>query len=364
MTNAIPRIPPMAHHNRRIESGPRVEQQEFDGAIRRNLTSHRTNMTERYLLEASDLSRHYGSIRAVKTVDLRLKKGEILGLLGPNGAGKSTTMKMLAGVLAPSHGSVTINGISIADNPKGAKKSLGYLPEQPPVYPELTVDEYLRYCAGLHGVARRERTEAVLRAKQACGLTEMSKRLIGNLSKGYQQRCGIAQAIIHRPAVVILDEPTVGLDPIQILEIRKLIKELGVNHSVILSSHILPEIQAVCARVMIIHRGRVVYSEPLAAAGTEGFKTVLVGFEVPPPLSALAAIPGITRVDELPRQHYRLHVEDGQDPRVAIAKAAATGEWKIVELHAEVRTLEEIFVELTSRDSAPDAPPSDLKEAA
>lgn len=321
-------------------------------------------MTERYLLEASGLSRHYGGIRAVKAVDIRLKKGEILGLLGPNGAGKSTTMKMLAGVLAPSTGNVTINGISIADDPKGAKKSLGYLPEQPPVYPELTVDEYLRYCAGLHGVVRAERAEAVMRAKQACGLTEMSKRLIGNLSKGYQQRCGIAQAIIHRPPVVILDEPTVGLDPIQILEIRKLIKELGINHSVILSSHILPEIQAVCARVMIIHRGRVVYSEPLAAAGAEGFKTVLAGFDAPPSMSELAAIPGVAHVDALPRQHYRLHVVDGLDPRADIAKAAAAGNWKLIELHAEVRTLEEIFVELTSRDSAADATPSELKEAA
>lgn len=321
-------------------------------------------MTDHLLLEARSLSRHYGTNRAASNIDIRLKKGEILGLLGPNGAGKSTTMKMLAGVLAPSEGSVTINGISVADDPRGAKKSLGYLPEQPPVYPELTVDEYLRYCAGLHGVSRSQRTEAVLRAKQACGLTEMSKRLIGNLSKGYQQRCGIAQAIIHRPAVVILDEPTVGLDPIQILEIRKLIKELGVDHSVILSSHILPEIQAVCARVMIIHRGRVVYSEPLAAAGTEGFKTVLAGFTTPPSVAALAAIHGVAKVEPLPRQHFRLQVGDGQDPREAIASAAAAGNWGLVELHAEVRTLEEIFVELTSRDSAPDAASESLKEAA
>lgn len=320
-------------------------------------------MTETILLEARGLCRQYGNNRAANNIDIRLKKGEILGLLGPNGAGKSTTMKMLAGVLAPTSGSVTINGISVADDPKGAKKSLGYLPEQPPVYPELTVDEYLRYCAGLHGVPRRERGDAVLRAKQACGLTEMSKRLIGNLSKGYQQRCGIAQAIIHRPAVVILDEPTVGLDPIQILEIRKLIKDLGVDHSVILSSHILPEIQAVCARVMIIHRGRLVYSEPLAAAGTEGFKTILAGFTAPPAAPALAAISGVTRVDALPRQHFRLTVQDGLDPRAAIADAAAAGHWGLVELHAEVRTLEEIFVELTSRDSA--ATPSDaMKEAA
>ena len=317
-------------------------------------------MTDNILLEARSLTRHYGSNRAANDINIRLKKGEILGLLGPNGAGKSTTMKMLAGVLAPSEGTVTINGISLADDPKGAKTSLGYLPEQPPVYPELTVDEYLRYCAGLHGVRRSERAQAVIRAKQACGLTEMSRRLIGNLSKGYQQRCGIAQAIIHRPAVVILDEPTVGLDPIQILEIRRLIKELGVDHSVILSSHILPEIQAVCARVMIIHRGRLVYAEPLAAAGTEGFKTVLIGFTAPPSADAIAALPGVARVEALPRQHFRVHVVEGQDPRAAITAAANAGGWGLIELHAQVRTLEEIFVELTSRDSAAEP----VKEAA
>ncbi|WP_293003567.1 ABC transporter ATP-binding protein [Nevskia sp.] len=299
------------------------------------------------LMEAQGLTRRYGNNVAANNVNLTLRKGEILGLLGPNGAGKSTTMKMLAGVLAPTEGHVTINGVSLADDPRGAKKSLGYLPEQPPVYPELTVDEYLRYAAGLHGVRKSDLKDALASAKASCGLNEMAKRLIGNLSKGYQQRVGIAQAIIHRPAVVILDEPTVGLDPIQILEIRKLIKELGEQHSVILSSHILPEIQAVCARVMIIHRGRVVYSEPLAAAGTEGFKTVLVGFTNPPKAAALAALPGVAKVEPAPRQHFRVHVVGTADPRAAIAAAADAGGWGLIELHAQVRTLEEIFVELT-----------------
>ena len=319
-------------------------------------------MATEFLIEARGLTRRYGSTLAVDNLSLSLKKGEILGLLGPNGAGKSTTLKMLAGVLAPSAGSVHINGHPLPDQPALAKRGLGYLPELPPVYPELTVDEYLRYCASLHGVRRSERASALQRARQACGLDEVARRLIGNLSKGYQQRVGIAQAIIHRPAVVILDEPTVGLDPIQILEIRRLIRDLGQEHGVILSSHILPEIQAVCARVMIIHRGRLVYAEPLAAAGREGFRSVLAGFTAAPTGDALAALPGVGAVTVLADGHFRIGVaRPGDDPRAAIAEAAARHGWGLVELHAERRTLEEIFVELSARDSHDTSP---IKEAA
>ncbi|MBA4284002.1 MAG: ABC transporter ATP-binding protein [Xanthomonadaceae bacterium] len=320
-------------------------------------------MTPPTLLEAESLSRHYGPNRAAHDIHLRLHKGEILGLLGPNGAGKSTTMKMLAGVLAPTEGRVTINGVSLADEPKIAKRSLGYLPEQPPVYPELTIDEYLNFCADLHGLTRQQRRGAVERAMTACGLRDLSKRLIGNLSKGYQQRCGIAQAILHQPAVVILDEPTVGLDPIQILEIRKLIRSIGRDHSVILSSHILPEIQAVCERVMIMHCGRVVYAERLAAAGSEDFQTVLVAFTRPPAPNQLASIDGISNVDALDDHRFRLSIIRHQDPRAAIAGTAAAHGWGLIELRAEVRTLEDIFVELTTRDTT-DAVPIPIRAAA
>lgn len=320
-------------------------------------------MNSPILLEAQGLSRQYGPNRAAHDIHLRLHKGEILGLLGPNGAGKSTTMKMLAGVLAPDEGRVTINGVSLADEPKTAKRSLGYLPEQPPVYPELTIDEYLHFCADLHGMKRRQRCAAVERAMVACGLRELSKRLIGNLSKGYQQRCGIAQAILHQPAVVILDEPTVGLDPNQIFEIRKLIRSLGTEHGVILSSHILPEIEAVCGRVMIMHHGRVVYAERLATAGSQGFQTVLVAFTHPPEPNELACIEGIRDVDALDDHRFRLSIDGQQDPRAAIAHSAVAQGWGLIELHAEVRTLEDIFVELTTRDSA-DAAPAAMKAAA
>jgi ABC-2 type transport system ATP-binding protein len=305
-------------------------------------------MENQILIEARQLSRRYGPTMAVAGLDLTLRKGEILGLLGPNGAGKTTTMKMLAGVLAPSAGSIRINGMDLRDEPRAAKQNLGYLPEQPPVYPELTVDEYLGFCAGLHGIVRAERAAAVASAKKDCGLTSAGSRLIGNLSKGFQQRVGLAQAIIHRPPVVILDEPTVGLDPIQIREIRTLITELGKSHSVILSSHILPEIQAVCGRVMIIHRGRSVYNEPVSHDARA--RAVSVQLRRPPAPAELQQAAGAVRLDDLGDGRFRLHCGDAADPREALAEAAVRQNWGLMELYAERKTLEEIFVELTAGD--------------
>lgn len=309
-------------------------------------------MDNEILIEAHGLTRRYGPTVAVAGLDLTLRKGEILGLLGPNGAGKSTTMKMLTGNLAPSDGEIRIKGLSMREQAKAAKQHLGYLPEQPPVYPELTVDEYLSYCAGLHGVARDARAEARASAKRDCGLNDVGHRLVGNLSKGYQQRVGIAQAIIHRPPVVVLDEPTVGLDPIQIREIRSLIAELGRNHSVVLSSHILPEIQAVCGRVMIIAKGRVVYNESLSATRVGAFDQVIAAFRRPPAqVSALQRIDGVRVASMMDNGRFRLDCVDGADPREAIAATAAQQDWGLYELHAQTRTLEEIFVELTSGDA-------------
>ena len=309
-------------------------------------------MEDQILIEARGLSRRYGPTVAVAGLDLTLRKGEILGLLGPNGAGKTTTMKMLAGCLAPSAGSVKINGVDLREEPSRAKQHLGYLPEQPPVYPELTVDEYLHYCAGLHGIVPRQRSVAVASAKKDCGLPEVGRRLVGNLSKGYQQRVGLAQAIIHRPPVIILDEPTVGLDPIQIREIRGLITELGKSHSVILSSHILPEIQAVCGRVMIIHRGRAVFNE---AIGQVRGAAITVELRRPPKAEDLRSFKGVQKVAELGGGRFRLHCEDAADPREQLAELAARNNWGLVELRAEGKTLEETFVELTAGDEPRDA---------
>lgn len=224
------------------------------------------------LLLAQGLSRFYGDHCAVENLDINLNKGEVLGLLGPNGAGKSTSMQILTGNLAPTAGEIHVCDVDLLDEPRKAKQQIGYLPEQPPVYRDLTVEEYLHYCARLRNVPSTQRKESVERARERCGLRDVGKRLIGNLSKGYRQRVGIAQAILHNPAVVILDEPTVGLDPIQIREIRRLIRELGQEHGIILSTHILPEVQAVCDRVQILNRGKTVFNNTLE--GVESLEQV------------------------------------------------------------------------------------------
>ena len=193
-------------------------------------------------LDASNLVRDFGTRHAVQGISLTLRRGEVLGLLGPNGAGKTTTMQMLTGNLAPTSGEVRVCGIDLLERPTEAKARIGYLPEVPPLYRDSTVDEYLQFAARLHRIARAQVAGAVNRAKQRCGLADMGLRMIGTLSKGYQQRVGIAQAIVHDPDVVVLDEPTVGLDPNQIREIRGLIRELAAEHSVLLSTHILPEV--------------------------------------------------------------------------------------------------------------------------
>lgn len=221
-------------------------------------------------LSAQNLCRNYGSYAAVDKVNLQLRRGEVLGLLGPNGAGKTTTMRMLTGNLAPSTGSIEICGIDLLDKPQQAKAHLGFLPEIPPLYQDMTVDEYLLFAARLHRVSKQTVQTVLGSVKQRCGLENRGKHLIGNLSKGFQQRVGIAQAIIHSPDVIILDEPTVGLDPNQIREIRKLIRELGVSSSVILSTHILSEVESVCDRVQIMHQGNMVLDETLVGLQQQG----------------------------------------------------------------------------------------------
>lgn len=234
-------------------------------------------MGEDYTIQASGLTRSYGDRIAVDNISIKVKPGEVLGLLGVNGAGKSTTMNMLAGILAPDKGDITINGYSLTAQPNHARRRLGYLPEQPPIYPELTVSEYLRYAAKLRLIKPKKLHAAVTTATQRCGLTDVSQRLIRNLSKGYQQRVGIAQAIIHNPEIVILDEPTVGLDPVQIIEIRKLIRELGQKHSVILSTHILPEVLSVCDRVTILRQGKVLHDAPIDSfTETESLEQIFI----------------------------------------------------------------------------------------
>ncbi len=309
--------------------------------------------SENILVQVDQLSRCYGPLRAVDDISFEVKKGEVLGFLGPNGAGKSTTMQILSGNLAPSAGRVLINGIDLLDQPKQAKALLGYLPDQPPLYRELTVDEYLLYCARLNRISAPQRKSALDVAKQRCGLTEVGRRLIGNLSKGYRQRVGIAQAIIHSPAVVILDEPTVGLDPIQIREIRELIRELRDEHSVILSTHILPEVQAVCDRVQIINKGQLVMSDTIAGLQQRmRGESLLLALRQPPEQSALEKVVGDGQVESLGDGRFRIHAEAlEQQAERLVAEAVAQG-WGLYEISPERLSLEQIFVDITATEHA------------
>ncbi len=308
---------------------------------------------ETVTVEASQLTRAYGGRLAVSEVSFNLHKGEVLGFLGPNGAGKSTTMKMLTGNLAPTSGTVRICGIDMIENPKEAKALIGYLPEIPPLYRELTVDEYLTVAARLHRVRRSHVRKAVERAKERCGLTEMSSRLIENLSKGYQQRVGIAQAIIHNPMVVILDEPTIGLDPIQIRDIRALIKELGGEHSVILSTHILPEVEMVCDHVQIIHRGQLVFNGSIDLLRQQRHgNQLLVGLRNPPANEELLAIDGVVGVEVRPDGLHRLRFQPGNDPTERLVLAAVAKGWGLYQISPSQTTLEDVFVQLTFQELA------------
>ncbi|BAU47076.1 ABC transporter ATP-binding protein [Sulfurifustis variabilis] len=313
-------------------------------------------MTAPVLAEVENVSRYYGDLLAVREVSFSIRQGEILGFLGPNGAGKTTTMQILSGNLAPSGGRVRIAGHDLLAEPKPAKAALGYLPEQPPLYRDLTVDEYLDYCAALNRLPRIRRRDAREQAKAKCGLADVGRRLIGNLSKGYQQRVGIAQAIIHLPPLVILDEPTIGLDPIQIREIRSLVKELGRDHGVILSTHILPEVQAVCDRVQIIHKGSLVLADSIDGLARHlKSAALLVAFRRTPETAEIAALPGVRGVSPLPDGRLRVLHEPDRDPTDVIVSLAAERGWGLHEISPERASLEQVFVELVTEERPAEA---------
>lgn len=313
-------------------------------------------MSSQTLLSAEQLSRRFGLQTAVQSVSFSVRQGEVLGFLGPNGAGKSTTMKMLTGNLAPDSGKVMINGIDLLTNPKAAKRHIGYLPENPPLYRELTVREFLVFCARLHGLSAKQIHTAVDTVIRRCGLETMQRRLIGQLSKGYQQRTGIAQAIIHQPEVVILDEPTSGLDPIQIQQIRQLIREIAHQHSVILSTHILPEVEMLCDRVQIMHQGQLVFSDTLQALQSQRqFAALKVAFRIPPSQHALAELPGVATIETLSEHQFRLHFSPDKDPTDALLQIAVAENWQLTQLTPEQDSLEQLFTQLVSQEKQGEA---------
>jgi ABC-2 type transport system ATP-binding protein len=304
-------------------------------------------MSTSVLLQAESLSKRYADQLAVRELSFHINKGEIVGFLGPNGAGKSTTMKMLSGNLAPDTGSIRINGYDLLTQPQQAKADIGYLPETPPVYKELTVTEYLAFCARLNQIPKSMRPSAIDNTLARCGLTEVSHRLIGHLSKGFQQRVGIAQAIIHAPAVVILDEPTSGLDPIQINEIRQLIRDVAKEHSVILSTHILPEVQMLCDRVQIISHGHLLFNDDISKLNDQRQRTsLLVEFETPVNGSELTQIAGITDIEAISENQYRLLYQPEQNPTQAFITTCANKQWPLLSLTPEKASLEDVFMHI------------------
>lgn len=308
------------------------------------------------LIQVDQLYRYYGEHCAVNNVSFSLEKGEILGFLGPNGAGKTSTMQMICGNLAPTSGQITVNGIDILDQPKEAKRELGYLPETPPLYRELTPDEYLAYCAKLHRMPREKIAKAVENAKERCGLTEVGSRLIANLSKGYQQRVGIAQAILHTPSIIILDEPTVGLDPIQIREIRELIRELGKEHGIILSTHILSEVQESCTWVQIIHQGRLVLNDSIEGLEQKMLaSSILMRTRQAPDLVRIYPLKGIHSIEELGENRFRIFHDPEAAPAETIAEIAVASGWGLLELMPERRSMEQIFIDITQHQPQAEA---------
>lgn len=307
-------------------------------------------MTTDVLLQARGLSRRYGDRLALSGLDLDVRRGEILGLLGPNGAGKSTTLRILSGTLPPHSGDVTVAGIDLFARPRAARRQLGYLPELPPLYLDMTVEAYLRYCAqlrGMRGAALRQAQEAAL---QRCNLEGVRRRLIGNLSKGYRQRVGIAQAVLHDPPVLILDEPTVGLDPLQIRAIRDLIRELKAEHAIIFSSHILPEIEALCDRVVILNRGRAVYQGALGAPAS-GAHEVLLRCARAPQAERLTGLPGVLEAAALEPCRLRLRLADAAAAET-VQRAVLDAGWGLVEWLPLEQNLEQLFVALTHGEGA------------
>lgn len=296
------------------------------------------------------VSHYYGDYCAVDDISFSVNTGEALGFLGTNGSGKSTTMQMICGVLPITSGQVTIAQQDIFTTPIAAKKHIGFLPENPPLYKNSTVDEYLMYAARLRGISKEHIIEALQYSKKLSGITTVGKKIIGNLSKGLQQRVGIAQAIIHKPKIVILDEPTAGLDPNQTLEIRKLIRDLCTTQSVILSTHILTEAQSVCDRVVIINDGKLVLDKPINQLPENTDNTLMrIAFKHPPKIEMLNQIHGMNEVQAINEKNFTVLLKNDTQAIDQLLKLALESQWGLVEMTPTQDPLEEIFTSLTHK---------------
>jgi ABC-2 type transport system ATP-binding protein len=309
------------------------------------------------VIEVQHLTKRYGRVTAVNDVTFRVERGEILGFLGPNGAGKTTTMRILTGFMPATEGKAIVAGFDVFDQPIEAKRRTGYLPETPPLYPDMTVREYLDFVAKIKGVLSADRRQRVNTVMERVRVAEMANRLCSKLSKGYKQRVGLGQAIIHNPDVLILDEPTAGLDPKQIIETRELIKELAGDHTIILSTHILPEVSQTCQRVVIINKGHVVAVDTPdnLTARLRGSETLYVQVDASGDAAAtLGLVAGVTRVTETDRRDnlvgYEVESEHGHDVRRDLARSVVASGWGLLELRPMRMSLEEIFLSLTTEE--------------
>jgi ABC-2 type transport system ATP-binding protein len=312
------------------------------------------------VIEVQHLTKRYGRVTAVDDVSFRVERGEILGFLGPNGAGKTTTMRILTGYMPATEGRANVAGFDVFDQPIEAKRRTGYLPETPPLYPDMTVREYLDFVARIKGVPAAERRTRVEGVMERTRVADMATRHCGKLSKGYRQRVGLAQAILHNPEVLILDEPTAGLDPKQIIETRELIRGLAGDHTIVLSTHILPEVSQTCQRVVIINKGRVVAVDTPAnlTARLRGAETMYLhvdapGADVP---GTLASVPGVTRVVAADQRSesgaFEVESERGRDIRRELAREVVMRGWGLLELRPMRMSLEEIFLQVTTEEPA------------
>ncbi len=304
------------------------------------------------MIHVEHLYKAYGPIQALEDVSFHIEPGEIVGLLGPNGAGKTTIIKILTGYLQPDEGTVRVDGLDVLAHTQEVQARIGYLPENAPLYPELTVQGYLKLMADLRGIPPQQQEERIREAVHAVGLVDRITQPIGELSKGYRQRVGLAQAILHRPKLLILDEPTVGLDPTQIVEIRRLIRGLAEHSTVLFSTHILSEVEALCHRVLMLMNGRVRADAHLAELATTGDALLVLEREVPGVVERLEALEGVGGVEaeRLPdgRSRYRVRSADGADLCPVLFRLAAGEGWPVREIRSDVRTLEAVFNELAT----------------
>jgi ABC-2 type transport system ATP-binding protein len=316
------------------------------------------------VIEVQHLTKRYGRVTAVDDISFRVERGEILGFLGPNGAGKTTTMRILTGYMPATEGRAMVGGFDLFDKPIEAKRRIGYLPETPPLYPDMSVREYLDFVARIKGVSSKERRERVDTTMKRTHVADMADRQCGKLSKGYKQRVGLAQALIHNPEILILDEPTAGLDPKQIIETRELIRGLAGDHTIVLSTHILPEVSQTCQRVVIINKGRVVAVDTPdnLTARLRGAETMYVQVDAggSDAGEALATIPGVTRVVASETRGtlvgYEVESDRGTDIRREIARIIVNRGWGLLELRPMRMSLEEIFLQVTTEERPADTP--------